>query len=1049
MSVKIEKIIIPTYPEPAREELPMFAENRVHQRTSGNPYPQKIVLEVNREEKINKEYTAIILENDYIRICILPELGGRIYSAYDKRTGYDFFYKNNVIKPALIGCLGSWISGGMEFNWPFHHRASTFMPVDYQIREEADGTSMVFLSEHDPIDHMKGMVCVILRKNSAYFETKARLYNRTETAKPFLWWENTAVPVNKDYQIFYPPDVSYVNFHYKRSVTTFPIADNSLGVFNGIRYEEPTDISMHKSTIQPTSYFCAPSEYDFFGGYDHSKKCGVVHIADHHISPGKKMFTWGYNQLSQSWENALTDSDGAYAELMAGVYSDNQPDFAWLEPFEAKEFSQYWYPIGEVGIPIFANLNGAIHKDVNGLKLQFTSDVAEYNIAINRNDDIIYSDVINLACGDIYSINNISVNTGDTISVTNKEGKSILEFTFFEKNEYDIPKLTEDLPQADSVMNADELYLEGVHVKQYRDPAIKPDYYWKKGLERNPNHTDCLLALGELAIEEFKFCEAKEYLYKAEKQITVFNKRPQSGKLYYLLALAELYSGNCKKAYDLFYKSSWNMDYCSASMTYIGALDIMNKEYDVAIKHLETANIYNARNTKAAAYKAIALAKLNCVAEAEKLVNEILDSDPLEHFVRFAGVVAGSINISDFNGILNSDPAQTILDIISDLKIAGLDREIKLIAGSVDNKISMLQLTLGNINAADNTALGNAFPCRKFEMDILKDAVSESNGTLDYYLGCLLYSKRMYEKAAEHFESAIAKQPNFYAPYRCLAAVNYSHLNKADSALKLLEKALELNPGDQQLIYEIALISTDPRYTVDLILSNKFNRDDIYIELSKAYNKLGEYDNALKVLNEHTFVACEGGEHAIADQYMFAHHAKGRGYLANGEFAQALAEFDSALTLPQNLGAGIWNEVKYVPHQYYKAVCLEKLGNIEEADKLYRHILKLQKDYFTEMHLKALPYYQAMVLEHFGEHLKARAIIDECYADWMNKRSFEDAGYFATTPFFISYCPNAKIARTACYNSLLGYAEIFKGNIDAAIKLFENGDDMYGKLFKN
>ncbi len=162
------------------------------------------------------------------------------------------------------------------------------MPTDYKVTNDSDGGASVWLSEHDPMDRMKGMVRVRLRPAATYFETEVRLFNRTEVRHSFLWWENAAVPVNKDYQIFFPPDVSYVNFHYKRSVTTFPVADNSLGIFNGIRYNGDTDISMHKNTIQPTSYFSAPSKYDFFGGFDHGKNCGVVHIANHHISPGKK-----------------------------------------------------------------------------------------------------------------------------------------------------------------------------------------------------------------------------------------------------------------------------------------------------------------------------------------------------------------------------------------------------------------------------------------------------------------------------------------------------------------------------------------------------------------------------------------------------------------------------------------------------------------------------------------------------------------------------------------------------------------------------------------
>ena len=315
-SISVEKLILPTYLEPAAEELPMFAENRVHQRSSGDPYPNKIVSAVDRVNRVEKEYAIVVLENDYVRIEVLPEIGGRVYSALDKTTGYDFFYKQHVIKPALIGVLGSWVSGGVEFNWPFHHRASGYMPCDYTVEEYPDGTVACHLSEHDPIDRMKGMVSIVLKPDAKYFETRMRLYNRTDTRHSFLWWENAAVPVDENYQIFFPQDVTYVNFHYLKSRITFPVAAN--GVFNGIPMQEARDISWHKNTREATSYFATASDYDFFGGYDHAKKCGVVHIGDHHISPGKKMFTWAYNQLSKSWENALTDTDGQYAELMAG-----------------------------------------------------------------------------------------------------------------------------------------------------------------------------------------------------------------------------------------------------------------------------------------------------------------------------------------------------------------------------------------------------------------------------------------------------------------------------------------------------------------------------------------------------------------------------------------------------------------------------------------------------------------------------------------------------------------------------------------------------------
>ena len=436
---RITKTVIPTYPQPQPEELPMFAENRVHQRTSGRPYPNKVVLSVDRSCKENKEYTLITLENDYVKIEILPEIGGRIYSALDKTTGYDYFYKQHVIKPALIGVLGSWISGGVEFNWPFHHRASGFMPCDYKVEELPNGAAVCFLGEHDPIDRMKS------------------LYNRTAGKRSFLWWENAAVPVNEQYQIFFPQDVSYVNFHYLKSRTTYPVAGN--GVYNGIPMQQERDISWHKNTREATSYFAVASDYDFFGGYDHGKQCGVVHIGNHHLSPGKKMFTWAYGQLAKSWENALTDTDGQYAELMAGSYSDNQPDFAWLDPYETKEFSQYWYPIFKIGAPTFANLNAAFRLDraAGTFTLQTTRSFQNAEIKIFNEDGVYFTKTCSLTPNTVFSAKLPKLPKLVTVQIT-ANGAVLAAYTEQNFNRLNMPPVIQDMPAAAGMTDPELLY---------------------------------------------------------------------------------------------------------------------------------------------------------------------------------------------------------------------------------------------------------------------------------------------------------------------------------------------------------------------------------------------------------------------------------------------------------------------------------------------------------------------------------------------------------------------------------------------------------------
>lgn len=323
-----EQVVIPTYEVGKPEKNPMFLENRVYQGSSGVVYPYPVIERISDEKK-DHTYNAVFLENEYLKIMILPELGGRVQMAYDKIKQRHFVYYNHVIKPALVGLVGPWISGGIEFNWPQHHRPSTFMPVDCDIEEFEDGSVTVWVSETERMFHQKGMAGFTLRPGKAFLEIKGVLYNRTETPQTFLWWANPAVAVNDHYQSVFPPDVNAVFDHGKRDVSTFPIAT---GTYYKIDYSAGVDISNYRNLPVPTSYMAINSRFNFVGGYENDTHAGVLHVANHHVSPGKKQWTWGNGDFGRAWDRNLTDEDGPYIELMAGVYTDNQPDFTWLQP---------------------------------------------------------------------------------------------------------------------------------------------------------------------------------------------------------------------------------------------------------------------------------------------------------------------------------------------------------------------------------------------------------------------------------------------------------------------------------------------------------------------------------------------------------------------------------------------------------------------------------------------------------------------------------------------------------------------------------------------
>ena len=252
-----EQVIIPTYPAAAPEKSPLFLENRAYQGSSGRVYPLPVTEKIS-DEKEDVAYHAIYLENEYLKVMILPEIGGRIQRAYDKTNGYDFVYYNHVIKPALVGLTGPWISGGIEFNWPQHHRPSTYSPADYFYQEHEDGSATVYVSEIDKMYGTKGMGAFTLYPGKSYIEIKGQLYNRTDMPQTFLWWANPAVPVNQHTYSVFPPDVHAVMDHGKRAVSTFPIAT---GEYYKYDYSEGIDISCYRNIKVPTSYMAAGSTF--------------------------------------------------------------------------------------------------------------------------------------------------------------------------------------------------------------------------------------------------------------------------------------------------------------------------------------------------------------------------------------------------------------------------------------------------------------------------------------------------------------------------------------------------------------------------------------------------------------------------------------------------------------------------------------------------------------------------------------------------------------------------------------------------------------------
>jgi len=619
-----ETVVIPTYPAGQPEKSPLFIEKRAYQGSTGKVYPLP-VTETISNEKTDVEYRAVFLENEYLKIMILPELGGRIQRAYDKTNGYDFVYYNHVIRPALVGLAGPWISGGIEFNWPQHHRPSTFSPVDYTLEENKDGSCTVYLSETDKMYGTKGMAAISLYPGKAYIEVRGQLYNGTDLPQTFLWWANPAVPVNDDTYSVFPPDVNAVMDHGKRAVSTFPIAT---GEYYKWDYSAGVDISRYKNVKVPTSYMAAHSDFDFIGNYDEGREAGLLHVADHHISPGKKQWTWGNGDFGRMWDRNLTESDGPYIELMTGAFTDNQPDFSWLKPQEEKNFVQYFMPykgVGRVGnatkdavISLTWEMEGdgavSFHEahvadgvfSADGSACAEENGLANGNISARKLIWKVYAtgefpgaEVVLFingkeVCRQQASLSPTTCVTGSfelEVSAAKEEkvsylveveanyrvevqwkGRTLVNCSPYKKELSPIPQPVEPLKKPEELKSLEELYLAATHLEQYRHATREPAEYYLEGLRRDPTDIRLNNGYGLLLLRRGRIQESIPYFQAAIRKQTWRNPNPYSGECYFNLGLAYALNGQEETAYDAFFKSTWSADTQSAGFYWLSCL---------------------------------------------------------------------------------------------------------------------------------------------------------------------------------------------------------------------------------------------------------------------------------------------------------------------------------------------------------------------------------------------------------------------------------------------------------------------------------------------
>ncbi|WP_191089369.1 DUF5107 domain-containing protein [Microbacterium radiodurans] len=901
-----EPVEILTYEAGTPSPYPMFLDQRVYQGSSGKVYPLPFTESV-ADEPVRRSWQAVHLENAYVRVMVLPELGGRIHIGFDKTTGYDFFYRNNVIKPALVGLAGPWISGGVEFNWPQHHRPATYLPVETAIEHDPDGAVTVWCHDHDPFARMSAQHGIRLRPDSSVVELVVRLHNRTKERQTFLWWANVAARVGDDYQSFFPEDVRYVADHARRALTAFPEADRP---YYGVDYAERAAvepgadrIDWYRNIPVPTSYMIVDSNEDFFGGYDHGAGAGFVHWAERRVSPGKKQWTWGDAPFGHAWDAQLTDADGPYVELMAGVYTDNQPDFSWLLPGETKTFTQYWYPIPAIGPASQATPDAAVHVDrvergdiagpVVRVAAAVTSPQTRAALRILSGNEVLASRVVDLRPGEVAELS-ASDDAADDLRVelTDATGRLLVRWEPIAVADEE-PWVAEEPPLAEQIDSVDELYLTGLHLSQYRHPTRSPLPYWHAALRLDPGDVRTNLALADLDYRAGRYDVALDRVERALARLTRRNANPMDAEAFYLHGLVLLRLGRRIDAERAFGKAAWDGAWAAAAGFALAQSLAARSQHRAAFRVLDELDQVAGHDTRRTALRAILLRRAGAGEAADAVLTAARALDPLDAWLRI------------LDGAEVADPG-ILLDVALDFRDSGEHAAAaKLLArvagadpGPAANQraiASYLAAQLADVAGDTEVAaaerararrsdLTRAFPAGLDAADALAAALDAEpdDAVAHHLLGTLLYAHHRRSEASAHFARAIEIGDESPVLLRNAGLAAYNVDADDERAWSLYDRAVAAAPGDARLLFERDQLAIRLGHGAAERLALLRPREPLVLErddLTIAYVDLlvaeGDAARAYEILTTRSFHPWEGGEGLAIAAWDAVHDALG------------------------------------------------------------------------------------------------------------------------------------------------------------------------------
>jgi len=862
---------LPTYQEGAANVNPPFD---AFETTRFN-YPYTLRNQMTAK-RVNQPWRALFIENEYLKCSVLPDIGGHLYSCTDKTNGVEMFYANPSIKKALIGYRGAWAAFGIEFNFPVSHNWVSMSPVDFATVSHPDGSASVWVGNTDRVYGMRWRVELILRPGSTVLEQRVRLFNGSPIRHRFYWWNNAAAEVWDDTRIIYPQRLTAS--HGFTQVDTWPV--NQAGL----------DLSVVKNHTQgPVSQFAHRSREPYMGVYHPKTRAGVVHYSLHEQLPAKKIWAWGVDADGLDWRKALSDNESAYVEVQAGLFR-NQETYAFLQPQETLDFSEYWIPIREIGGISRANLHAVVNIErgaASRLALNVTHEMKGARLLVTSGGQVILDEKVDLSPSKVL-FRDLKPAPVYTVKLTGATGEPYLEHT---EDKYDMdgpetekpgPRTARRFPNPEKRTQGDLIELGMDHELNGR-LLVAWDTY-QEGLKRYPKSLDLLRAAGRLAVHLMRFTEAEELLSAALEQVS------NDEETHYYLGLALARLGRHPEAKVQFMRALVFRSFRPAAALQLARMAARGGDGSAALDKVRVALNESPEAANAGWLEVALLKRLGRQDEARQQLAKWTAADPASSLLRLE---ASNPNAALW-AHLGAEPDR-VLEIVTQYLDAGfvkealalLDRQYPDVdaataePGAVRPQANPMiayyrgycrQLLGGSGKADFDSASAMStlyvFPSRPGAFDVLGAALKSNprDATAHHLLGLLQMSVGLTEEALKSWEAARAINPRIPVLHRNLGQTLLRVSNDPAKAAAVLREGLDADPANAELYsgldQALSLLRRPSAERVDIFRKYPDPASmpaPLVYSLALSLTEAGRFDEAEKLFHGRFFPREEGG----------------------------------------------------------------------------------------------------------------------------------------------------------------------------------------------